>query len=129
MLLHLKRFILLKKSCVYNVSLVLGCLTAITSTPCFQVYRLFIKHFKTDIITVSLEIPKCTKFHCICSMYNKSHDDLLYSGDSFHYRQSFMLQHHMMKFSTPDRDYDYSFMNCAQELGSGWWFNDCYRFI
>ncbi|XP_060552938.1 fibrinogen-like protein 1 [Ruditapes philippinarum] len=48
------------------------------------------------------------------------------AGDSFHYHQSELLRHNGMPFSTPDRDNDRSFMNCANKLQSGWWFNSCY---
>ncbi|XP_045184463.2 fibrinogen-like protein 1 [Mercenaria mercenaria] len=48
------------------------------------------------------------------------------AGDSFHYHDSQMLRHNSMPFSTPDRDHDHSFMNCAEKLKSGWWFNSCY---
>ncbi|KAH8410455.1 hypothetical protein KR215_007188, partial [Drosophila sulfurigaster] len=30
-----------------------------------------------------------------------------------------------MKFSTFDRDNDYSDGNCAVEFKSGWWYNSC----
>ncbi|XP_052791813.1 fibrinogen alpha chain-like [Mya arenaria] len=48
------------------------------------------------------------------------------AGDSFHYPDSYQLQHHMMAFSTSDRDHDHSPLNCAQKLKGGWWFNGCY---
>ncbi|CAC5381505.1 FCN [Mytilus coruscus] len=48
------------------------------------------------------------------------------AGDSFKYPSSYMLRHNNMAFSTPDRDNDVSFQNCAQLLQSGWWFNMCY---
>ena len=49
-------------------------------------------------------------------------------GDSFNYPQSTLLAHNNHRFSTPDHDRDNSFLNCAQILQSGWWFNSCYRF-
>ncbi|XP_061186687.1 fibrinogen-like protein 1 [Saccostrea echinata] len=48
------------------------------------------------------------------------------AGDSFNYPQSSLLRHNNHRFSTPDRDRDSSFMNCAKLLNSGWWFNSCY---
>lgn len=48
------------------------------------------------------------------------------AGDSFNYPQSSLLSHYNHRFSTPDHDRDNSFMNCAQILKSGWWFNSCY---
>ncbi|VDI13064.1 Hypothetical predicted protein [Mytilus galloprovincialis] len=48
------------------------------------------------------------------------------AGDSFKYPSSYMLRHNNMAFSTPDRDNDVSFQNCAKVLQSGWWFNQCY---
>ena len=32
-----------------------------------------------------------------------------------------------MKFSTPDKDNDRSINNCAADLKSGWWYNDCWN--
>ncbi|XP_062606691.1 fibrinogen-like protein 1 [Saccostrea cucullata] len=48
------------------------------------------------------------------------------AGDSLNYPQSNLLRHNNQRFSTPDRDRDNSFMNCAKRLKSGWWFNSCY---
>nr|XP_022300505.1 fibrinogen-like protein 1 [Crassostrea virginica] len=48
------------------------------------------------------------------------------AGDSFNYPQSNLLTHNNHRFSTPDHDRDNSFLNCAQILQSGWWFNSCY---
>lgn len=48
------------------------------------------------------------------------------AGDSFHYPESYELQHFQNAFSTRDHDNDNSPMNCAGMLRGGWWFNNCY---
>ena len=45
-------------------------------------------------------------------------DSLMVSGDAPYSARG-------MEFSTPDRDNDNSAGHCAQEMGSGWWFNNC----
>ncbi|ALC39858.1 maker549, partial [Drosophila busckii] len=39
-----------------------------------------------------------------------------------------LSDHNDMAFSTPDRDNDKSYRNCATYYACGWWFNDCVDF-
>ena len=49
-----------------------------------------------------------------------------YNMTTSNFENDVFKHHNGRSFSTPDLDQDASSLNCAQQNGAGWWFDDCH---